>query len=70
MAFQARLAALSAVTLVSLAIAPRADDLDTFVRVQMSEQQINSLSLAIIQDGRIDARAYGLMAPSSSSPSR
>jgi CubicO group peptidase (beta-lactamase class C family) len=45
-----------------LAAAPPPDDLDAFVLSQMSQRQINGLSLAIIQDGRIDARAYGVTA--------
>jgi CubicO group peptidase (beta-lactamase class C family) len=56
----ARILPLAAVAAVSLALTPRADDLDTFIQAQMAQRQINGLSLAIIQDGRIDARAYGV----------
>jgi CubicO group peptidase (beta-lactamase class C family) len=37
------------------------EDLDTFVQAQMSASQIDGLSLAVIQDGKIDARAYGVV---------
>src|SRR5262245_4168540 len=57
----ARLVSFAAVALLSLAIAPLApDDLDTFIKSQMDQRQINGLSLAIIQDGKIEARAYGV----------
>jgi CubicO group peptidase (beta-lactamase class C family) len=52
---------LSAVVVVPFAAPPPADDLDTFIQDQMSQRQINGLSLAIIHDGKIDARAYGLV---------
>ena len=38
-----------------------ADDLDTFVQAQLSESRIDGLSLAVVQNGRIDARAYGVV---------
>jgi len=58
----ARTILFTAVALVSLAIAPLpSDDLDTFIQAQMAQRQINGLSLAIIQDGKIDARAYGVI---------
>jgi CubicO group peptidase (beta-lactamase class C family) len=56
-----RLAALTAVALLPAAAAPPPDDLDAFVRAQMSQREINGLSLAIIQDGKIEARAYGVV---------
>ena len=56
----ARIVSLAAVAALSLATAQRADDLDTFIRAQMSQRQVNGLSLAIVQDGRIEARAYGV----------
>jgi len=57
----ARKVAIAAVALLSLAVAPPpSDDLDTFIQAQMAQRQINGLSLAIIQDGKIDARAYGV----------
>jgi CubicO group peptidase (beta-lactamase class C family) len=49
-------------TVLALAVAPPPDDLDAFVQDQMSQRQITGLSLAIIQDGRIEARAYGVTA--------
>jgi CubicO group peptidase (beta-lactamase class C family) len=58
----ARTIPFTAVALVALAIAPLpSDDLDTFIQAQMTQRQINGLSLAIIQDGKIDARAYGVI---------
>jgi CubicO group peptidase (beta-lactamase class C family) len=55
-----RIVSLTAFAILSLAIAPPPDDLDTFIRAQMAQREINGLSLAIIQDGKIDARAYGV----------
>ncbi len=49
------------VACLSLAMAPAADDLDMFVQSQMIERRINGLSLAVIQDGKIEARAYGVI---------
>jgi CubicO group peptidase (beta-lactamase class C family) len=54
----ARIAPLAAVAVLS--IAPPLDDLDTFIKAQMAQREITGLSLAIIQDGKIDARAYGV----------
>lgn len=51
---------LAALAALSLAVAVPPDDLDAFIQAQMSQRQINGLSLAIIHDGRIDARAYGV----------
>jgi CubicO group peptidase (beta-lactamase class C family) len=45
---------------LSFAFVPVADDLDTFIQAQMAQRQINGLSLAVIQDGKIQARAYGV----------
>ena len=56
----ARIAPLAAVAILSLALAPPPDDLDAFIQAQMAQREINGLSLAIIQDGKIDARAYGV----------
>ena len=56
----ARIVSLAAVAVLSLATAQRADDLDTFIKAQMSQRQVNGLSLAIVQDGRIEARVYGV----------
>ncbi|HYN09065.1 MAG TPA: serine hydrolase domain-containing protein [Vicinamibacterales bacterium] len=47
---------------LALASAPPADDLDAFIQAQISEHQINGLSLAVIQNGKIQARAYGVTA--------
>jgi CubicO group peptidase (beta-lactamase class C family) len=55
-----RIVLLATVAVLSLATAPPADDLDTFVQAQMSQRQVNGLSLAIIENGRIEARAYGV----------
>jgi CubicO group peptidase (beta-lactamase class C family) len=57
-----RRAAFVAVASLSLAVRPVADDLDTFIQAQMAQRQINGLSLAVIQDGKIQARAYGVTA--------
>jgi CubicO group peptidase (beta-lactamase class C family) len=57
----ARIVSLSTLVVLSLAIAPPSDDLDAFIQAQMSERQINGLSLAVIQNGRIEARAYGVI---------
>jgi CubicO group peptidase (beta-lactamase class C family) len=54
-----RIVSLAAATVLSLAIAQPHDDLDAFIQAQMFQRQINGLSLAIIQEGRIEARAYG-----------
>ena len=56
----ARIATLAAAAILPLAIAPPPDDLDAFIRAQMAQREINGLSLAIIEDGKIDARAYGV----------
>jgi CubicO group peptidase (beta-lactamase class C family) len=48
------------VAILSLALAPPPDHLDTFIQTQMAQREIKGLSLAIIQDGKIDARAYGV----------
>jgi CubicO group peptidase (beta-lactamase class C family) len=58
----ARIVCALTAALLTLAIAPAADDLDTFIQAQMAQRQVNGLSLAIIRDGRIDARAYGVTA--------
>jgi CubicO group peptidase (beta-lactamase class C family) len=58
----ARTLSLLTVGVLTLALAPATDDLDTFIQAQMAQRQVNGLSLAIIQDGRIDARAYGVTA--------
>ena len=55
----ARIASLAAVAILSLALEPPLDDLDAFIQAQIAQREINGLSLAIIQDGKIDARAYG-----------
>ncbi len=36
------------------------DELDKFVLAQMAQRRIPGLSLAILQDGKLDARAYGV----------
>src|SRR5262245_5123363 len=51
---------ITALAILSLAIAPPSDDLDAFIQAQMAQRQVTGLSLAIIQDGKIDARAYGV----------
>ena len=56
----ARLILLAGLVALPLALAPAPDDLDAFIQAQMSQRQINGLSLAVIHDGRIDARAYGV----------
>jgi CubicO group peptidase (beta-lactamase class C family) len=48
------------VAILSLALAPPCDHLDTFIETQMAQREIKGLSLAIIQDGKNDARAYGV----------
>jgi len=49
--------------------ASRLDSLDAYVRTQMARRQIRGLSLAIIQNGRIDAaRAYGVADDSTRAP--
>ncbi len=59
----ARSALLAVGAILSLAIAPPADDLDTFIQSELAKRQVNGLSLAIIQDGRIaETRAYGVTA--------
>jgi CubicO group peptidase (beta-lactamase class C family) len=50
------------VACLSLALTASVDDLDTFIQAQMAQRQINGLSLAVIQDGKIQARAYGVTA--------
>ena len=51
-----------AVVALLLESAPPGDSLDSFIGSQMAQRQINALSLAIIQDGQIEARAYGVTA--------
>jgi CubicO group peptidase (beta-lactamase class C family) len=51
-----------AVVALLLESAPPGDALDSFIQSQMAQRQINALSLAIIQDGQIEARAYGVTA--------
>lgn len=58
----ARIVSLLTVAVLTLAIAPAADDLDAFIQAQMAQRQVNGLSIAIIQDGKIDARAFGVTA--------
>ena len=49
--------------------ASRLDSLDAYVRTQMARRHIRGLSLAIIQDGRIEAaRAYGVVDDSTRAP--
>ena len=48
-------------TLTAVALVPAEDGLDAFIRAQMAQRQVNGLSLAIIHDGKIDARAYGVV---------
>jgi len=49
--------------------ASRLDSLDAYVRTQMARRQVRGLSLAIIQNGRIDvARAYGVADDSTRAP--
>lgn len=55
-----RLAALAVIAALSQASAAAPDDLDAFIQAQMAQRQINGLSLAVINNGRIDARAYGV----------
>jgi CubicO group peptidase (beta-lactamase class C family) len=58
-----RVVLLFAICALALAPGQSVDELDAFVRAEMAQRQIHGLSIAIIQDGRIDARAYGLTAP-------
>jgi CubicO group peptidase (beta-lactamase class C family) len=46
---------------VLAALAPASDELDTFIHAQMAQRQVNGLSIAIIENGRIEARAYGVV---------
>src|SRR5262245_13330214 len=55
-----RLGSATVVVLISVALLGAADDLDTFIQAQMALRQINGLSLAVIENGTIDARAYGV----------
>ena len=55
-----RIVPIAALAVLFVASAPPADDLDAFVQAQMAQRQINGLSLAIVQDGRIEARTYGV----------
>jgi CubicO group peptidase (beta-lactamase class C family) len=41
--------------------ATQADDLDRFILAEMARRQLPGLSLAIIQGGRIESRAYGIL---------
>jgi CubicO group peptidase (beta-lactamase class C family) len=62
MTMLARLLLAGILSCSSLATTPTRDDLDTFIQEQMSQNQINGLSIAVIQNGKIDARAYGVIA--------
>ena len=42
---------LAAIAALPLALAAPPDDLDAFIQAQMSQRQINGLSLAILHDG-------------------
>lgn len=55
----ARIVLLAAAAVLALTVWPPPDELDAFVQAQMAQRKIDGLSLAVIQDGRIDARAYG-----------
>jgi CubicO group peptidase (beta-lactamase class C family) len=55
-----RLVWLAAIAALPVAIAQSPSDLDSFILAQMAQREIHGLSLAIIQDGKIDARAYGV----------
>ena len=55
-----RFLSLVTATVLALTIQQPADDLDAFIQEQMAQRQINGLSLAVIQDGKIQARAYGV----------
>lgn len=62
------LAALAAGLALSLDLRA-ADDLDAFVEAQMALRQVNGLSLAVIQHGRIEtARAYGVTSRETPAP--
>ena len=56
----ARIVLLAAAAVLALTVGPAPDELDAFVQAQMAQRKIDGLSLAVIQDGRIDARAYGV----------
>jgi len=56
----ARLASVAVVTMFSAGLLHAADDLDTFIQAQMPQRQINGLSLAVIENGKIESRAYGV----------
>ena len=59
-----RTASLIVLGALGLAFATKAaDDLDIFIQSEMSKREIHGLSIAIIQDGKIEARAYGVIAP-------
>ena len=47
---------------------PAGDDLDRFITAEMARRQVPGLSLAIIQDGKIQARAYGVLEQGSTRP--
>ena len=55
-----RIVSLAVIAILPVALASAPDDLDTFILAQMAQREINGLSLAIIQDGKIDARVYGV----------
>ena len=57
-----RFLSLVTATGLALTIPQPAADLDAFIQAQMAQRQINGLSLAVIQDGKIQARAYGVTA--------
>ena len=45
----ARIVSLLTVAVLTLAIAPAADDLDAFIQAQMAQRQVNGLSIAIMR---------------------
>ena len=55
----ARIGSLAAVAVLSLGTAQPADDLDTFIKAQMSQRQVNGLSLAH-HPGRQDRKGDGV----------
>jgi CubicO group peptidase (beta-lactamase class C family) len=60
------LVALLAATPLAAQRAP--DDLDRFVQAQMAQRKIPGRSLAILHDGKIEARAYGVRVVDGSMP--
>ncbi|QMW03305.1 serine hydrolase [Spirosoma foliorum] len=60
---------ITVLSLLSLIVESRADDLDEFIKKQMQKRGVPGLSIAIIQDGKIvKAKGYGVIEKNGTTP--